>query len=136
MGEGPASRAIIWVARIWSLAAVGFVLLFLVGEGLNGQGGKPTGAEWIGWLSGRGAFVSASSSRGSDSGSAGPSRQALSSRFTFGTCLIEARFPEALISFWLPHLVFCSSSRRSYRAEVHKHVQPNFSNLSQHQVSI
>jgi len=48
MGEGPASRAIIWVARIWSLAAVGFVLLFLVGEVLNGQGGKPTGAEWIG----------------------------------------------------------------------------------------
>ena len=48
MGEGPASRAIIWVARIWSLAAVGFVLLFLIGEGLNGQGGKPTGAVWIG----------------------------------------------------------------------------------------
>lgn len=48
MGEGPASRAIISVARIWSLAAVGFVLLFLIGEGLNGQGGKPTGAEWIG----------------------------------------------------------------------------------------
>jgi hypothetical protein len=48
MGEGPASRAIIWVGRIWSLAAVGFVLLFLVGEMLNGQGGKPTGAEWIG----------------------------------------------------------------------------------------
>ena len=48
MGEGQASRAIIWVARIWSLAAVGFVLLFLAGEGLNGQGGNPTGAEWLG----------------------------------------------------------------------------------------
>ena len=48
MGGGPTSRAIIWVARIWSLAAVGFVLLFLVGEVLNGQGGRPTGAEWIG----------------------------------------------------------------------------------------
>ena len=48
MGGGPTSRAIIWVARIWSLAALGFVLLFLVGEVLNGQGGRPTGAEWIG----------------------------------------------------------------------------------------
>lgn len=48
MDEGTVSRAIIWIARIWSLASVGFVLLFLVGDGLNGQGGKPTGAEWIG----------------------------------------------------------------------------------------
>lgn len=48
MGEGTASRALMWVARIWSLAAVGFVLLFLMGDGLNGQGGRPTGAEWIG----------------------------------------------------------------------------------------
>ncbi len=48
MGESSASRAIISVARIWSLAAVGFVLLFLVGEGLNSQGGKPTGADWMG----------------------------------------------------------------------------------------
>ena len=48
MHEGTVSRAIIWVARIWSLASVGFVLLFLVGDGLNGQGAKPTGAEWIG----------------------------------------------------------------------------------------
>ena len=48
MREGPASSAIIWVARIWSLAGVGFVLLFLVGEILNGHRGKPTVAEWIG----------------------------------------------------------------------------------------
>lgn len=48
MSKSPESKAIIWVARIWSLVSLGFVLLFLFGEGLNGHGGGPTQGEWIG----------------------------------------------------------------------------------------
>jgi hypothetical protein len=49
MDEGTVSRAIIWVARIWSLASLGFVLIFLFGEGLSGHGARPTLTEWIGF---------------------------------------------------------------------------------------
>jgi len=48
MSKSPESKAIIWVARIWSLVSFGFVLLFLFGEGLNGHGARPTQGEWIG----------------------------------------------------------------------------------------
>lgn len=48
MSETPTSRAMCWVARIWSLASIVFVLVFLFGEGLSGHGGKPTAAQWIG----------------------------------------------------------------------------------------
>ena len=48
MRETLASRALIWIARIWSLAAIAFVLVFLFGEGLSGGGVRPTAAEWIG----------------------------------------------------------------------------------------
>ena len=48
MSELAAAKAIIWIARIWSLASIGFVLLFLFGAGLNGHGASPTQAEWIG----------------------------------------------------------------------------------------
>lgn len=48
MSETAESKAIIWLARIWSLASLGFVILFLLGDGLSGQGGKPTLTEWIG----------------------------------------------------------------------------------------
>jgi hypothetical protein len=36
-----------WVARIWSLASIAFVLIFLLGEGLSAGGRGPTAAEWI-----------------------------------------------------------------------------------------
>jgi hypothetical protein len=48
MSELATSKAIIWIARIWSLASIGFVLLFLFGSGLSGHGAKLTPAEWVG----------------------------------------------------------------------------------------
>lgn len=48
MDEGKLSRAIIWVARIWSLASIGFVLLFVFADVLSGNGARPTQGEWIG----------------------------------------------------------------------------------------
>jgi hypothetical protein len=55
MSETPGSRALIGFARIWSLASIAFVLIFVLGELRNGHGPTPTGAEWIGlafWPSG------------------------------------------------------------------------------------
>ena len=48
MSETAKSRAVTWVARIWSLASIAFVLAFLFGEGLSAHGAKPTATEWIG----------------------------------------------------------------------------------------
>ena len=48
MTRAPRLRAIIWIARVWSLVSLGFVLLFLFGEGLIGHGIGPTQVEWIG----------------------------------------------------------------------------------------
>jgi hypothetical protein len=48
MREIPELRALSWVARIWSLASIAFVLVFLFAEILSGHGGKPTASEWIG----------------------------------------------------------------------------------------
>ena len=48
MRETPESRALAWVARIWSLASIAFVLFFVFGEGLSGHGARPTATEWIG----------------------------------------------------------------------------------------
>lgn len=42
---GWAGQALRWVARIWSIATIVLVLLFLVGEPSN-----PRGAEWLGLL--------------------------------------------------------------------------------------
>ena len=48
MSEFPGSRAMRWLARIWSVMSLGFVLLFVIGELLNGNGARPTRLEWIG----------------------------------------------------------------------------------------
>ena len=48
MSEAPGSRAMTWIARIWSLVSLGFVLLFVFAELLNGNGARPTRSEWIG----------------------------------------------------------------------------------------
>jgi hypothetical protein len=48
MSETPRARLLNWVARIWSLASIVFVLAFLLGDLLNGAKGQPTSAEWIG----------------------------------------------------------------------------------------
>ena len=48
MSETPGATALNWVALIWSLASIAFVLIFLFGEVLSGHGAKPTAAEWIG----------------------------------------------------------------------------------------
>jgi hypothetical protein len=48
MSETLAATALNWVARIWSLAGIAFVLVFLFGECLSGHGVRPTAAEWIG----------------------------------------------------------------------------------------
>ena len=48
MSETPESRALTWVARIWSLASIAFILIILFGEGLSGHGARPTTTEWIG----------------------------------------------------------------------------------------
>jgi hypothetical protein len=47
MSEISTSKPLRWIARIWSLASVAFVLLFVLGEGLGGTS-KPTVSEWIG----------------------------------------------------------------------------------------
>lgn len=48
MSETLASKALNWIARIWSLAGIAFVLVFLFGEGFSGHGVRPTAVEWIG----------------------------------------------------------------------------------------
>lgn len=42
------STVLVWIARIWSVVSLTFVLLFIVGDLLNGHGGSPTAAEWVG----------------------------------------------------------------------------------------
>jgi hypothetical protein len=57
MSERLASKALNWIARIWSLAGIAFVLVFVFGEVFGGHGVRPTAAEWIGlalWLGGVG----------------------------------------------------------------------------------
>lgn len=48
MREILGSKALSWVARIWSLAGIAFLLVFIFGEVFSGHGAKPTAAEWIG----------------------------------------------------------------------------------------
>jgi hypothetical protein len=48
MSESPRSTAVMWIARIWSVVSLGFVLLFVISELLNGNGARPTRLEWIG----------------------------------------------------------------------------------------
>lgn len=48
MSEAPGSRAMRWIAQIWSVVSLGFVLLFVIGELLHGNGARPTWSEWIG----------------------------------------------------------------------------------------
>ncbi len=48
MSETLASRILNWIARIWSLAGISFVLIILFGDLLSGHGVRPTAAEWIG----------------------------------------------------------------------------------------
>jgi hypothetical protein len=48
MSETLGSKALIGFARIWSLASIVFVLVFLFGEGLSDPGAKPTAVEWVG----------------------------------------------------------------------------------------
>jgi hypothetical protein len=47
MSETAGSRALTWVARIWSLASIVFVLVFVFGELLSGHGAMPTTTEWF-----------------------------------------------------------------------------------------
>jgi hypothetical protein len=42
------TQVVRWTARVWSIASIGLVLLFLVGEGFNPARLKPT--EWLGFL--------------------------------------------------------------------------------------
>ncbi len=60
MSKIPGIRAIEWIARIWSLASLGFVLLFVFGQLLNGNGARPTQADGLAWDSFRAVFVLAS----------------------------------------------------------------------------
>ncbi len=48
MSETAGSRVLSGLARIWSLASIVFVLVFLFGDFLSGHSAKPTAAEWIG----------------------------------------------------------------------------------------
>jgi hypothetical protein len=57
MSETLQSKTLTWIARIWSLASIGFVLAFVFGEGLSGNGVNPTAAEWIGLAMWPGAMV-------------------------------------------------------------------------------
>ena len=44
----PAAKTLRWIARIWSLASIAFVLLFVFGELFSSGTTKPTTSEWIG----------------------------------------------------------------------------------------
>jgi hypothetical protein len=44
--QGVLTRLIRWSARVWSIASVGLLFLFVVGEGIN----PTTRGEWIGLL--------------------------------------------------------------------------------------
>ena len=48
MNAAPGSSTINWIARIWSLMSLGFVLLFVFAELSHANGARPTQAEWIG----------------------------------------------------------------------------------------
>ena len=48
MNDTLAAKVLNWIARIWSLAGIGFVLLFLFGEVVSDKGVGPTAAEWFG----------------------------------------------------------------------------------------
>jgi hypothetical protein len=48
MSETRAAKALNWIARLWSLAGVAFVLLFVFGEVFSGQGMRPSATEWLG----------------------------------------------------------------------------------------
>ena len=48
MSETLASRVLNWIARVWSLAGIAFILVFVFGDVFGGQGVRPTAAEWIG----------------------------------------------------------------------------------------
>ncbi|MDQ5845755.1 MAG: hypothetical protein M3539_10730 [Acidobacteriota bacterium] len=48
MTETPESKALNWVARIWSVASILFVLAFIFGDLFSGSGVRPTAAEWLG----------------------------------------------------------------------------------------
>lgn len=48
MNETIGSKALAWVARIWSVSGIAFVLLFVFGDVFNGHGAGPTKSEWIG----------------------------------------------------------------------------------------
>jgi|SRR5688500_8233938 len=48
MSETQEPKALTWIARIWSVAGIGFVLIFVFGEVFNGQGVRPTPEEWVG----------------------------------------------------------------------------------------
>jgi len=48
MSETRAAKVLNWIARIWSLAGISFVLLFVFGEFFGGHGMRPTATEWLG----------------------------------------------------------------------------------------
>lgn len=48
MNEAKGLKALVWVARIWSVSGIAFVLLFVFGDVFNGHGASPTKSEWIG----------------------------------------------------------------------------------------
>lgn len=48
MSDTLALKTLNWIARVWSLAGIAFVLVFFLGEVFGGQGVRPTAAEWIG----------------------------------------------------------------------------------------
>jgi hypothetical protein len=47
MNETRESKVMALIARIWCIASIVFVLAFVVGEALNGNGTTPTPIEWI-----------------------------------------------------------------------------------------
>ena len=48
MSQTRGLKALITFARLWSLASIVFVLLFVFGDLINGHGPTPTLVEWLG----------------------------------------------------------------------------------------
>ena len=48
MSETLASKSLNWIAKIWSLGGIAFVMVFVFGDILSGHGVRPTAVEWFG----------------------------------------------------------------------------------------
>ena len=97
-----------WIARLWSVMSVLFVLAFVIGE-MGGGGSRPTAQEWVGlalWPVGVGLGLGVAWYREKLGGF---SLWRASLRSTFGTYSDPAGYLAVPSFSWLQPQVFCFS---------------------------